>query len=337
MTDIFKLTRQLVDIDSVTNYESAVGEFLLETLAPLAARFSGKVERCPVAANRFNVLAHWGEPLVTLSTHMDTVPPFFPSREDADFIWGRGSADAKGIIGSMIGAAEGLLESGARDFALLFVVGEERNSAGAYAAAENPRGSRFLINGEPTENKLALATKGIIRFEIEARGRLAHSAYPELGESAIEKLLDALQEMRKIRLPQDSLLGRSTVNIGVISGGRAPNVIPDAAMAEIAVRLVGDPEPVREAMVRAVGNRAEVHEILCIPAVRFDRLDGFETAIVAYTTDVPAFGDSWGKPYLLGPGNIHVAHTSEERVAKKELLAATGIYQQMVKKLLALT
>jgi acetylornithine deacetylase len=337
MIDIPQLTRQLVDIDSVTNYECAVGEFLLEALAPLAARFSGKVERCPVAANRFNVLAYWGDPLVTLSTHMDTVPPFFPSREDADFIWGRGSTDAKGIIASMIGATEGLLESGVRNFALLFVVGEERNSAGAYAAAENPRGSRFLINGEPTENKLALATKGIIRFEIEARGKLAHSAYPELGESAIEKLLDALQEMRKIRLPHDSLLGRSTVNIGVISGGRAPNVIPDAAMAEIAVRLVGDPEPVREAMVRAVGNRAEVHEILCIPAVRFDRLDGFETAIVAYTTDVPAFGDSWGKPYLLGPGNIHVAHTSEERVAKKELLAANGIYQQMVKKLLALT
>jgi len=333
MTDVFKLTRQLVDIDSVTNYESAVGEFLLETLDPLAARFSGQVERCPVAANRFNVFAHWGNPLVTLSTHMDTVPPFFPSREDTDFIWGRGSADAKGIIASMIGAAEGLLESGARNFALLFVVGEERNSAGAYAAAENSRGSRFLINGEPTENKLALATKGIIRFEVEARGKLAHSAYPELGESAIDKLLDALQEIRKIRLPQDPLLGRTTVNIGVISGGRAPNVIPDAAMAEIAVRLVGDPEPVREAMARAVGNRAEVHEILCIPAIRFDRLDGLETAIVAYTTDVPAFGDSWGKPYLLGPGNIHVAHTSEERVAKKELLAATDIYQQMVRKL----
>jgi len=333
MMDVFKLARQLVDIDSVTNYESAVGEFLLETLNPLAARFSGKVERCPVAANRFNVFAHWGNPLVTLSTHMDTVPPFFPSREDTDFIWGRGSADAKGIIASMIGAAEGLLESGARNFALLFVVGEERNSAGAYAAAENSRGSRFLINGEPTENKLALATKGIIRFEVEARGKLAHSAYPELGEWAIDKLLDALQEIRKIRLPQDPLLGRTTVNIGVISGGRAPNVIPDAAMAEIAVRLVGDPEPVREAMASAVGNRAEVHEILCIPAIRFDRLDGLETAIVAYTTDVPAFGDSWGKPYLLGPGNIHVAHTSEERVAKKELVAATDIYQQMVRKL----
>jgi acetylornithine deacetylase len=179
-------------------------------------------------------------------------------------------------------------------------------------------------------------TKGLLRCEIEARGKLAHSAYPELGESAIEKLLDALQEIRKIRLPEDPLLGRSTVNIGVISGGRAPNVVSDAALAEIAVRLVGDAAPVRQAVIRAVGDRAEVREILCIPALRFDRLDGFETSIVAYTTDVPVFGDRWGKPYLLGPGSIHVAHTSEERVLKKELLAASEIYQQMVRKLLAL-
>lgn len=335
MTDVFQLTRQLVDIESVTNHEAKVGECLLNTLSPLGARFSGQIERCPVKADLFNVFAHWGDPVVTLSTHMDTVPPFFPSREDAEFIWGRGSADAKGIIASMIGAAEGLLESGVRNFGLLFVVGEERNSAGAYAAARSPRGSRFLINGEPTENKLALATKGLLRCEIEAHGKLAHSAYPELGESAIEKLLDVLQEIRKIRLPEDPLLGRSTMNIGVISGGRAPNVIPDAATAEIAVRLVGDAAPIREAMIRAVGDRAEVREVLCIPPIRFDRLDGFETSVVAYTTDVPVFGNSWGKPYLLGPGNIHVAHTSEERVPKKELLAASRIYQEMVKKLLA--
>ena len=334
MTDVLKLTRQLVDIESVTNHEAAVGECLLNILSPLGARFSGKVERCPVKADLFNVFAHWGDPVVTLSTHMDTVPPFFPSREDADFIWGRGSADAKGIIASMIGAAEGLLESGVRNFGLLFVVGEERNSAGAIAAAESPRGSRFLINGEPTENKLALATKGLVRFEVEAHGRLAHSAYPELGESAIEKLLDVLQEIRKIRLPEDPLLGRSTMNIGVISGGRAPNVIPDAAVAEIAVRLVGDAAPIREAIIRAVGERAELREVLAIPAIRFDRLDGFETSVVAYTTDVPVFGNTWGKPYLLGPGNIHLAHTSEERVPKKELLAASRIYQEMVKKLL---
>lgn len=335
MTDIFQLTRELVDIESVTNHEAPVGEFLFAALSHLAHRFSGRVERCPVKADRFNVLAHWGQPLVTLSTHMDTVPPFFPSTEDADFIWGRGSADAKGIIASMIGAAEGLLEGGVRNFGLLFVVGEERNSAGAYAAARDSRGSKFLINGEPTENKLALASKGVLRYEIEATGKLAHSAYPELGVSAIDKLLDALGEVRKLTLPSDALLGPTTLNIGVISGGRAPNVVPDTAKAEISIRLVGDPEPVRAAMTRAVGNRAQLREILCIPAITFDSLDGFDTSIVAYTTDVPAFGESWGKPFLLGPGNIHVAHTNEERVSKKELLAASEIYQQMVRKLLS--
>src|ERR1700739_4729547 len=232
MTDVFQLTRQLVDIESVTNHEATVGECLLNALSPLGARFSGQVERCPVRADLFNVFAHWVDQLVTLSTHMDTVPPFFPSREDAEFIWGRGSADAKGIIASMIGAAEGLLEIGVRNFGVLFVVGEERNRPRAYAAARSPRGSRFLINGEPTENKLALATKGLIRWEIDASGKLAHSAYPELGESAIEKLLDVLQDIRTIRLPEDPLLGPSTMNIGVISGGRAPNVIPDACTVE---------------------------------------------------------------------------------------------------------
>src|SRR5438270_3195258 len=204
MTDIFQLTRKLVDIESVTNHEAAVGEFLLNTLAPLSARFAGQLERWPIEADRFNVFAHWGDPVVTLSTHMDTVPPFFPAREDAEFIWGRGSADAKGIIASMIAAVEALLESRERNFALLFVVGEERNSAGAYAAARQPRGSRYLINGEPTENKLALASKGLLRYEIRAAGKLAHSAYPHLGDSAIDKLLDALHEIRRIQFPQDA-------------------------------------------------------------------------------------------------------------------------------------
>jgi acetylornithine deacetylase len=335
MTDIVELTRALVDIESITNHEEPVGTFLLEHLAELAARTSGQAERCEVAAHRFNVFAHWGEPVVTLSTHMDTVPPFFPSREDTEFVWGRGSADAKGIIASMIAAAEGLLAAGIRGFGLLFVVGEERNSAGAYAAARNPRGSRYLINGEPTENKLALASKGVLRYEIEARGKLAHSAYPELGESAIEKLLDALQRVRAIRFPSDALLGPTTLNIGVISGGRAPNVVADAALAEIAIRLVGDPDPIRRAMGEAVGGRAELREILCIPPARFDRLEGLATAVVAYTTDIPAFNNTWGKPFLVGPGNIHVAHTNEERVSKHELAAAAQLYQNIVRQLLA--
>jgi acetylornithine deacetylase len=332
--NVFELTRALVDIESITGHEEPVGVRLCDLLTKLAARTSGRVERCAVEPGRFNVFGQWGEPVVVLSTHMDTVPPFFPSREDDEFIWGRGSADAKGIIASMIGAAEGLLESGVRNFGLLFVVGEERNSAGAYAAARNSRGSRFLIDGEPTENKLALASKGVLRYEVRATGRLAHSAYPELGESAIDKLLDALEKVRRIRFPEDKLLGRTTLNIGVISGGRAPNVVPDAAQAEIAIRLVGDPAPVREAMARAVEGLAEAKEILCIPAVRFDALPGLETTTVAFTTDVPAFANSWGRPFVLGPGSIDVAHTAEERVPKAQLEQATQIYQQMVRQLL---
>jgi acetylornithine deacetylase len=333
--DVFELTRALVDIESITEHEGPVGEYLSGVLSKLAARTSGSVERMPVEAGRFNVYAHWDEPVVTLSTHMDTVPPFFSSREDGECIWGRGSADAKGIIAAMVGAAEGLLKSGVRNFGLLFVVGEERNSAGAYAAARNARGSRYLINGEPTENKLALASKGVLRCEVRATGRLAHSAYPELGESAIDKLLDALNKVRRIGFPEEPLLGRTTLNIGVLSGGRAPNVVPDAAKAEIAIRLVGDPAPVREAMAHAVEGLAEAKEILCIPAARFAALPGLETTTVAFTTDVPAFANAWGQPFVLGPGSIRVAHTAEERVAKAQIERAMQIYEQMVRQLLA--
>ncbi len=254
--NVFELTRALVDIESITENEKQVGNFLYDRLAELAKRHEGQAERMEVAPNRFNVVAQWGAPIVTLSTHMDTVPPFFPSREDDEHIWGRGACDAKGIIAAMIGAAEQLLAQRSRDFVLLFVVGEERNSAGAIAATRAPRGSRYLINGEPTENKLALGSKGALRYEVTARGRMAHSAYPELGESAIDTLLNVLQELREMPLPEDPLLGRSTLNIGTISGGRAPNVIADAAEAESLVRLVGDPAPVREGVTRAVAGPA---------------------------------------------------------------------------------
>jgi acetylornithine deacetylase len=335
MMHLFELTRSLVDIESITNHEEAVGSFVFEILSNLAARSGGRVERCPVEANRFNVFAHWGSPSVTLSTHLDTVPPFVASREDDEFIWGRGSADAKGIVASMIAAAERLLATGTTNFGLLFVVGEERNSAGALAAAHDLRGSHFLINGEPTENKLAVAAKGILRYEIEATGRLAHSAYPELGESAVDKLLDVLQDIRKIPLPEDEVLGHSTLNIGVISGGRAPNVIADSARAEIAIRLVNDGNDIRVAVQRAMAGRAQAHELVSIPAMCFNSFDGLPSTIVAYTTDVPAFAGAWGEPFLLGPGSIHVAHTAEERVAKKQLLDAVEIYERMVKQLLA--
>jgi len=333
--NVHELTRALVDIESITENEGPVAAYLHGHLAKLAARTGGQAERMEVEPGRFNVLATWGRPVVTLSTHMDTVPPFFPSREDAEFIWGRGACDAKGIIAAMLAATEKLLAEAVTNFALLFVVGEERNSAGAAVAAKASRGSKYLVNGEPTESKMVLASKGILRYEVVARGKMAHSAYPELGESAIEKLLDALDALRKVPLPTNQLIGPCTMNIGTISGGRAPNVIPDAAKAEIMVRLVGDADPIREAFKRAVGTRAELVEILCIPPIRFASVDGLPTTVVSFATDVPVFGTSWGEPLLLGPGSIHVAHTPEERISKRELADAVGMYADVVKKLLA--
>jgi acetylornithine deacetylase len=234
----------------------------------------------------------------------------------------------------MIGAAETLLEEGARGIGLLFVVGEEINSAGAKAAALTPRGSRYLINGEPTESNLALAAKGALRYELRATGKMAHSGYPELGESAIDKMLDVLETVRRIPLPRDPVLGPGTINIGRIAGGRAPNVVADEARAEIFVRLVGDPAPIRDAMTAAVAGRAELREIGFIPAVQFDSFDGLPTTIVSYTSDAPILSPAWGKPFLIGPGSIRVAHTEAERVPKRELEAAVGLYAGLARQLL---
>jgi len=332
--DVYQLTRALVDIESLTGNEYQVGCFLADYLGDLAARFDGRVERIEVEPRRHNVLATFGEPVVTLSTHIDTVPPFFASSEDAGYIYGRGACDTKGIIAAMLKALEALLAEGVRGVAMLLVVGEERNSAGAYAAARSPHGSRYLINGEPTENKLALGSKGALRYELTAQGRMAHSAYPELGDSAILKLLDAIERIRRIPLPVDEVLGASTLNIGTINGGRAPNIVPDAASSEIMIRLVEDAEPLRKAFVEAAGSQVDARQVLMIPAVRLGRLEGIETTVVAFTTDIPAFGGAWGQPFLLGPGSIHVAHTLEERVPKKQVADAIEIYIKMVRQLL---
>lgn len=330
---VFELTRRLIDIESITPNEREIGDFLWRRLSEMAQHFEGQVERMPVEQDRDNIFARFGDPVVVLSTHMDTVPPFIASHEDDDHIWGRGACDTKGIIASMITAAEELLACGGRNFGLLFVVGEERNSAGARVAAHNPRGSRFLINGEPTENKLAVGSKGALRYEIVARGRMAHSAYPELGESAIEKLLDALERIRRVELPKDGVLGASTLNIGTIQGGRAPNVIPDAAQAEVFIRVVGDVTKLRQEVQRAVAPVAEAREVLMIPAVHLGGLEGFPSTVVAFTTDIPAFGTGWGQPYLIGPGSIHVAHTAEERIPKSQLLESVALYKQLIERL----
>ncbi len=334
--DLFALTRALVDIDSTTGREHDVADFLCHYLTPIAAAHESRVERLEAAPHRDNILVSFGDPVVTLSTHMDTVPPFFGSSEDSTHIHGRGSCDAKGIIASMIGAAESLLAGAVRNFALLFVVGEERNSVGARKAAEAARGSKFLINGEPTENQLAIGTKGALRYELMAQGKLAHSAYPELGHSAIHSLLDALAEIRAMELPMDKVLGASTLNVGTISGGRAPNVIADEARSEIMFRLVGDPASLRAGVEKScAAHQVQAREVLFTPAVHLSSLPEFATTVVAYTTDIPTFDGAWGKPFLIGPGSIHVAHTAEERIPKKELTEAAEIYTRMVRQLLA--
>lgn len=331
---VFELTRKLIDIESITPNEREVGDFLFAHLQKLAQYQNGTVERMPVEEGRDNIFIRFDEPAVVLSTHMDTVPPFIPSREDTEYIWGRGACDTKGIIAAMITAAESLLQEGTRGLGMLFVVGEERNSAGAHVAARNPRGSKFLINGEPTQNKLALGSKGALRYEIVARGRMAHSAYPELGESAIEKLLNALDRIRRMPLPAHPVLGPSTLNIGTIAGGRAPNVIPDFAQAEIFIRVVDDVTELRREIAAAAEPDAEANEVLLIPALHLGSIDGFETTVVAFTTDIPAFSGAWGEPFLLGPGSIHVAHTTEERIPKAQLLESVGLYKNLVERLL---
>jgi acetylornithine deacetylase len=268
---------------------------------------------------------------VVLSTHMDTVPPFIPSSEDDAFIYGRGACDAKGIIAAQIAAQKKLTEQGIRA-ALLFVVGEERDSAGAKAANLHPRGSRFLINGEPTDNRVALASKGTLRAAIRASGKMAHSAYPELGESATHKLIEALHRILAIPLPVLDDVGPSTLNIGMISGGHAPNVIADSAEAQVMVRLVGSSEETRRAIEQAVEGLATVDYTLEIPFKRLRAVEGLPTMVAAFTTDIPWL-TNWGEPVLLGPGSIHVAHTPQEKLAKKELLAAIDLYVDVARQL----
>jgi acetylornithine deacetylase len=263
-------------------------------------------------------------PDVVLSTHMDTVPPYIPCTEDDEFLYGRGTCDAKGIIAAQIAAADKLREAGVK-VGLLFVVGEERDSAGAAVANLSPKGSRFLINGEPTDNRLALASKGALRVELRAKGRMAHSAYPELGESAINKLVEALHDVLALPLPSEPEIGPSTLNIGLISGGYAPNVISDKAEAHILIRLVGPSDETKRSILATVGDRAEVVFSLDLPFVRMRKAGNLPTMIAKFTTDIPAL-TAWGEPFLLGPGSIHVAHTPDEKIAKKELLECADLY-----------
>src|ERR1035438_7596491 len=323
--DLFALTRKLIDIESITGAETAVGDALARELTAMGYA----VERMQVEGERFNVWATHPDqprPELVFSTHMDTVPPFIASSETPERIYGRGSCDAKGIIVAQIAATEKLKADGIH-VGLLFLVGEERDSQGAQAANLDPRGAKFLINGEPTENRIALCSKGTLRVEVVAQGKMAHSAYPQLGESAINKLLDALENIRKLKLPVNPTAGPSTLNIGLIEGGRAPNVIPDHASANLLIRLGGPTDELRQQITAAVSGKAEANVILEIPFMELGTVPGIETMVAAFTTDIPAL-PNWGKPVLIGPGSIHVAHTDGEYIEKKQLLDAVDLETQ---------
>jgi acetylornithine deacetylase len=337
--DPLRLTRELCEIESTTYNEGAVGDFLADFLA----RRGWDVEKTPVEQPAENVAGggpRWniyagaaGEtPDLVFSTHMDTVPPYIPFTEDAEFLYGRGVCDAKGILAAQVAAGEALRDAGFR-IGLLFVSGEERDSAGAIVANLAPKGSRFLINGEPTDNRLALASKGALRAAFKSKGKMAHSAYPELGESAIHKLIEVLGKVLAMPLPELEGIGQSTLNIGQIHGGHAPNVIADKAEAQVLVRTVTDSAPVRAQLLAVAGDLAEVEFTLDTPFVRMRAIEGLPTMVAKFSTDIPALSN-WGEPLLLGPGSIHVAHTPAEKIAKKELLEAVDLYVKVGKQLL---
>jgi acetylornithine deacetylase len=325
--DLFTLTRTLIDIPSVTGNEGAVGDFLSSSLRELGYR----VETQEIESNRFNVIATTDQPArVVLSTHMDTVPPFIPSHEDEENIYGRGACDAKGIMAAQISAAERLRAGGQKGIGLLFTVDEELGSKGAQAANNHSVASecRFLINGEPTDNRLAVGTKGSMRLMITTEGRSAHSAYPEAGESAVEKLLDVLESLRECVWPADSFFGETTCNIGVIAGGTRPNVIPEHARAELQIRLGTDTDQVKKVVSEAVAGRAHIEYSSAHNPVRLFEVPGLEQCIVRFTTDIP-YLSNWGQPILLGPGSILDAHTEHERVSKRELEEAVDLYVKL--------
>ena len=329
--NVFELTRELIDIPSVTGEEPAVGQYLSGYLERLGYR----VQKQEIGSGRFNVLATTeSSPRIVFSTHMDTVPPFIAASADDEYIYGRGSCDAKGIIAAQIFAAEQLRRDNVNDIGLLFTVDEELSSHGAQAANKHPlaRECQFLINGEPTDSRLATGTKGSVRVFITTEGRAAHSAYPEAGESAIEKLLDILQDIRNCHWPEDRFFGTTTCNIGVLSGGTRPNVIADHARAELQIRLGIDIEHVKRVLEDAVGTRGQLEYASAHNPVRLFSVSGFDECVVRFTTDVP-YLSQWGKALLLGPGSILDAHTDHEKISKRELEESIQLYVRLAKKL----
>lgn len=330
MTDVVTLAAELLAIPSLSGNEKAVVDFVSKWL--VTRGWNVTVQE--VSKGRGNIWASKSGGGVAFSTHLDTVPPHIPPKLSKDKLYGRGACDAKGIAAAMLVAAERLVQSGENSIDLLFVVGEEQGSDGARAANNLSPKSRFLVNGEPTESKLASGAKGSLRATVRTRGREAHSAYPHLGESAIEPLLKLLPTVHDLPLPSDEVLGKTTVNIGTIRGGTGANIVPAHAEAEMMIRLVGDVKPMKKMIQDWVKGRAEVEFGSHIPAQKFHIVDGFEVAPMAYTSDIPLLS-RWGTPLLFGPGSIHVAHTPDEHIDVNELRASVDAYERIARQLLS--
>lgn len=321
---VVELAIRLMEVESTSGNEGAV----ITVAEQLLTGREWYCDRIAVAAGRDALLAtSAADPLITLSTHLDTVPPYIPPRLDGDALHGRGACDAKGIAASMILAGERLRARGV-PVALLFVIGEETTHDGARAANARPTTSRILINGEPTESTLAVGTKGAMRVTVRTHGRAAHSAYPEMGRSATRELVHLLAALDTVAWPSDSVLGPTTVNIGRLGGGVADNVIAPLAEARLMLRLVTPAEAVWPLLRAWAGDRATLEEGVMVPPVRLATVDGFETSVAAFATDIPAL-TNWGTPYLFGPGSVHVAHTTDEHVSVRELAGAVSAYERL--------
>jgi acetylornithine deacetylase len=330
--NVIELTKKLMEIPSTSGEEEAVGFFLRDYLESVG----WTVELQPVSDNQNNVIAYVNDnPRVWLSTHMDTVPPFLPPTEDDDKIYGRGACDAKGIIAAQIIAAEGLRGEGIEDIGLLYTVEEERSSTGAKVANDHPLAAKceYMVNGEPTDNDLAIGSKGAFRAMIRTTGKAAHSAYPEQGESAIEKLLDILNDVRHTKFPSDEFFGETTCNIATLGGGVALNVIPPRAEAGLLIRLTTAMEPIRDALTDLIRGRGELDILSYSLPVKLHAVDGFAQKVVRFTTDIPHL-TNWGQALLLGPGSILGAHTKDEFVLKNDLQIAVGLYTDIVKRII---
>jgi acetylornithine deacetylase len=330
VSDPIELTRRLVAVESPTGAEGPATDLLEEHLRALGYQ----VTRQPVEPGRANLYAYREPPRLVFSTHLDTVPPYVPLREDAEFIYGRGSCDAKGLAAAMVAAAERLAAEGERRIGLLFVVGEEDGSHGALAAASLEPKGRWLINGEPTDNVLTIGQKGALRVDLDATGRAAHSAYPDEGESAIIPLLETIERIRALELPTDPLLGAPTMNLGTIHGGVAPNVIPPSARAQILIRTIGPTDELKRLVAAQAAPSVTITFPVELPAYKGSAPDGWKTRVVSFASDLP-FHSAWGSCFQMGPGSIRLAHTDEERIAKRELLEGVDLYVRLARDLLA--